>query len=432
MVTGALAGANDVLDRWAVTTAVLVVAAVVIDQLGRRLCGWALRQPGAGSRTGARPVRRRAVAGSRRGEMLAIDRASVWRSPALRRGLLVLGILPGAVAAVAGLEWPALVLLPGLVAAGAGLLFGVNAFCLDGSGAVWLASLPVRPSTLFWSKSQVVAETCAIAVAITVAAGSLRAQGAPTAGEAAALASCVVVVVLRVVATCMELSVTRPFRADLLGPRDTPAPPGVMAAYSARLAVSTTLVAVLFSTMAEVAPWPWPVVIAAPFCLLSVRRLLQAVAALGRRRHPGPRGRDRRERVTGADVDHGRERQAMVQNASARTRRWVASGARNTVDRHPSDKTCERSRSTVLRKDRLKDLWDVARCSSSPPSSWRRWGRQGSSCTSTASTSVRRPATTSSRSWSPRRRSPRGPRRRTPRTPGRSSSGRSSRAAWKA
>ena len=276
VVTGAIAGANDVLDRWAWTTAVLVVAAVVIDQLGRRLCEWALRQPGAGSRTGARPVRRREAADSRRGEMLATDRASVWRSPALRRGLLVLGILPGAVAAVAGLEWPALVLLPGLVAAGAGLLFGVNAFCLDGSGSVWLASLPVRPGTQFWSKSQVVAETCVIAVTITVAAGSLRAEGAPSAGEAAALASCVAVVVLRVVATCMELSVTRPFRADLLGPRDTPAPPGVMAAYSARLAVSTTLVAVLFSTMAEVAPWPWPVAFAAPFALLSVRRLLQA------------------------------------------------------------------------------------------------------------------------------------------------------------
>jgi hypothetical protein len=276
VVTGALAGANQVLDRWALTTGALVLAGVVTDQLGRRLCGWAQRQPGAGSRTGSRPVRRRAVTGSRRREVLAIDRASVWRSPALRRGLLVLGILPGAVAAVARLDWPALVLLPGLVAAGAGLLFGVNAFCLDGSGAVWLASLPVRPGTLFWSKARVVAETCAVAVVITVAAGSLRAQGAPSAGEAAALAACALVVVLRVMATCMELSVTRPFRADLLGPRDTPAPPGVMAAYSARLAVSTTLVAVLFSTLAEVAAWPWPVVVAVPFCLMSSRRLVRA------------------------------------------------------------------------------------------------------------------------------------------------------------
>ena len=144
-----------------------------------------------------------------------------------------------------------------------------------------------------------VAETCALAVVITVAAGSLRAERAPTAGEAAALASCAVVVVLRVVATCMELSVTRPFRADLLGPRDTPAPPGVMAAYSARLAVSTTLVAVLFSTLAEVGP----LAVAGPVAVavLPAERAPTASdgATLGRRRHPGPGGGDGGERVTG-------------------------------------------------------------------------------------------------------------------------------------
>ncbi len=118
-----------------------------------------------------------------------------------------------------------------------------------------------------------VAETCALAVVVTVAAGSLSAERLPTGGEAAALASCAVVVVLRVLATCMHVSVTRPYRADLRGPRDTPAPPGVMAAYSARLAVSTTLVAVLFSTMAEVAAWWWPVLLAMPFSFLSLRRL---------------------------------------------------------------------------------------------------------------------------------------------------------------
>ena len=48
-----------------------------------------------------------------------------------------------------------------------------------------------------------------------------------------------------------------------------------MAAYSARLAVSTTLVAVFFSALAEVAPWQWPVLFAVPFCLFSVRRLVR-------------------------------------------------------------------------------------------------------------------------------------------------------------
>jgi hypothetical protein len=74
----------------------------------------------------------------------------------------------------------------------------------------------------------------------------------------------------------MTLSTTRPHRADLRGPRDTPAPPGVMAAYSARLALSTTLIGVLFSGLAEVASWEWPVLFAAPFVLLSLRRLVQS------------------------------------------------------------------------------------------------------------------------------------------------------------
>ena len=277
IVLGAQAAPQGDYLRWSVTTAALLLAALGADRLGRWLCAWSLRRPGdVGSRIDSRPVRRRAAAGSQRRELLATDRASVWRSASLRRGLIVLGIVPGLVATLARLEWSALVLLPGLVAAGAGLLFGVNAFCLDGTGAVWLASLPVRARTVFWTKGQVVAETCALAVVVTVAAGSLRAERPPTAGEAAALASCAVVVVLRVLATCMDLSVTRPYRADLSGPRDTPAPPGVMAAYSARLAVSTTLVAVLFSTLAEVATWWWPVLIAAPFCLLSLRHLLRS------------------------------------------------------------------------------------------------------------------------------------------------------------
>jgi hypothetical protein len=274
VVLGAHAATQQDYPRWSLTTGALLLAAWAADRLGRRSCAWSLGRPGdAGSRLDARPVRRRTAARSQRRELLATDRASVWRSASLRRGLLVLGILPGVVATLARLEWSALVLLPGLVAAGAGLLFGVNAFSLDGTGAVWLASLPVRARTAFWTKGQVVAEACALAVVVTVAAGSLRAERLPTTGEAAALASCAIVVVLRVLATCMHLSVTRPYRADLRGPRDTPVPPGVMAAYSARLAVSTTLVAVLFSTLAELAAWWWPVLVATPFCLLSLRRL---------------------------------------------------------------------------------------------------------------------------------------------------------------
>ena len=202
----------------------------------------------------------------------------MWRSTSLRRGLVVLAVLPGAVAATAGLEWSSLVLLPGLVAAGAGLLFGVNAFCLDGPGAVWRGSLPGRPGTVFWAKAQVVAETCLVAVALTMVAGTVRADRPPTAAEVAALGACAAVVLVRVVALCMELSVRHPHRGDLRGPRDTPAPPGVMAVYSARLAVSTTLVAVLFSALAETGSWRWPVALAVPFLLLSARRLVRTAA----------------------------------------------------------------------------------------------------------------------------------------------------------
>jgi hypothetical protein len=275
VVVAALNSSAGPSAEYLLVVGILLVLTAAAFVGGARSSSWALRQPGESTgQIATRPVPRRAQPTDERRALLATDRASVWRSTSLRRGLLVLGVLPGLLAAAAGLEWPSLVLLPGLVAAGAGLLFGVNVFCLDGSGAVWLSTLPGRAGAVFWSKVQVVAETCVVAVAITVAAGALRSGRLPTTGELGALGACAVVAGLRVVATCMELSVERPHRADLRGPRDTPAPPGVMAAYSARLAVSTTLIAVLFSGLAEVADWEWSVVLAVPFVLLSIRRLL--------------------------------------------------------------------------------------------------------------------------------------------------------------
>ena len=120
----------------------------------------------------------------------------------------MLGVLPGAVAALAGLDWASLVMLPGLVAAGAGLLFGVNAFCLDGTGALWLASLPGDARVLFRAKAQVVGEVCVVAVALALVAGATRAGRPPTAAEVVAFVGCAVVSVARVVATCMRLSLT--------------------------------------------------------------------------------------------------------------------------------------------------------------------------------------------------------------------------------
>jgi hypothetical protein len=275
VVIGAVNGAAGGYGSWATVTAVMVCAAWVAYRLGLRSCSWALRQPTRiGGTSETRPLRRRGAASSALRAHLAVDRASVWRSSSLRRGLLVLGILPGAVSALAGLEWPSLVMLPGLVAAGAGLLFGVNAFCLDGTGARWLASLPGDDRVLFRAKAQVVAEVCTVAVVLAVIAGALRAGRSPTAAEAVALAGCTVVSVSRVVATCMHLSLVRPHRAELRGPRDTPAPPGAMAAYSVRLAVSTTLVAVLFSGLSQLNDWRLPAALVVPFLLLSARRLV--------------------------------------------------------------------------------------------------------------------------------------------------------------
>ncbi len=287
VVSAAVGPSNGVYQPWALTTTLLLSLTVIVDALGRRACAWSLRQPGdLGARISSALVGRRAMPRTERAATLATDRASVWRSAPLRRGLVVLSLLPGSVAAVAGLEWSSLVFLPGLVSAGAGLLFGVNAFCLDGSGAVWLETLPRRPSLAFWSKTQVVAETCLVSIMLTLGAALLRVGEAPSRAQVTALLSCSLVALARVVALCMELSLTNPHRADLRGPRDTPAPPGVMAAYSARLALSTTLVAILFSTLAEVAPWQWPLVLAVPFLLLSARR---AVRSASRWADPGLR-----------------------------------------------------------------------------------------------------------------------------------------------
>jgi hypothetical protein len=269
-------------EPWLITTAVMIALTAVLLRTGGKACDWALRRPGGMRRLETEPARRRRQTMDVRAAVVATDRASVWRSAPLRRGLLVLAAVPGVVAAAAGLEWSSLVLLPGLVAAGAGLLFGVNSFCLDGSGSVWLASMPGYGRVAFWSKAQVLGEVCLVAVSLTLLAGSLRADRLPTADEATALVACSVVVLLRVIATCMTLSIARPHRADLRGPRDTPAPPGVMATYSVRLAVSTTLIAVVFAGLAELASWQWSVLLALPFALLSGRRLAMAAALWAR------------------------------------------------------------------------------------------------------------------------------------------------------
>lgn len=287
-----LVGATDLLDRSPTTGVVLSVVAagsggaveelpmlglllglaVASLALGWRACAWALHRPGdAGVFRESRPVRRQPEISLR-----SVDRASVWRSASLRRGVLVLGLLPGSISAVLGIDWPTLVILPGLVAAGAGLLFGVNAFCLDGTGAVWLASLPHDPALAIRAKTRVLAEACLGCVLIAVVAAVLRVDRPPTTAEVSALTCAVIVTIASVVGTCLRYSTTRPHKAELRGPRDTPAPPGAMAVYSLRLALGTTFLGLFLSGAAQIGVWWLPWLIAIPALLLAARRVVAA------------------------------------------------------------------------------------------------------------------------------------------------------------
>jgi hypothetical protein len=278
VVDSALAGASQHLGRWLAGTTQLAGLLAIAYIGGARACAWALRRPGDGQRfRESRTHRRRRPAAGAGGALARADRASVWRSAPLRRGLLVLTLLPGLVAAGAGLEWESLAVVPALVTAGAGLLFGVNVFCLDGGGATWLASLPHPPRQAIAAKTLVLAETITGSGLIAAVAGSLRAEHPPTAADIAALLGCVVSCSAVVLATCVHVSLAHPRHALLRGGRDTPAPPAAMAVYSARLATVTTLIGLLFGGVAHAGSWSVAVVLAVAMTTLSGVSLARSV-----------------------------------------------------------------------------------------------------------------------------------------------------------
>ncbi len=278
VVRAVRAGAALEIGGWLPTTLVLVGLVVVGLVLGERTCAWALRRPGdSGSQRSSRDVRRRPATHGPLRTLVAMDRASVWRAPALRRGGLVLAVLPALGAAGARVPWESMVVLPGLIAAGAGLLFGVNAFCLDGSGAIFLASLPHDPGLLARAKLIVLTETVLAAVVVAAVAGSLRSPGTPTASEVVGIVvsglACTAVVVSR----CLASSVRHPHRADLTGPRDAVAPPGALALASVRLALPSAFVGFVLEQSTRF-DWWVPLLVSAPvfvLCALSLRRSLQ-------------------------------------------------------------------------------------------------------------------------------------------------------------
>ena len=255
-----------------VLAAAVVVGAVLASAVARRHARHELRQE-------SRTRRPRPDAAHDLTAMLRTDRASVWRSVPLRRGLLVLALVPGMVAAAGGLPWAALATLPGLVASGGALLFGVNAWCLDGPGALWRESLPVEPGLAFLSRVLVLTEVLLLATVATVAVAAVRA-GVPSPGELVAVGCSSLVVVAQVVSASMRWSVRRPYAVDLRSARATPAPPLVMVGYSVRLALATTLVGLLFSVLTAV-PAVWSLLVTAPFVLVSAARLVRTAGQWG-------------------------------------------------------------------------------------------------------------------------------------------------------
>ena len=259
------------------TTAALVVVAIVAVVVGAWLAGAVSRRPAKEElRLESSSYAARPNPASDLVAMIRSDRVGIWRSVPLRRGLLVLAAMPGLVALAGDLQWEMLTILPGLVASGGALLFGVNSWCLDGRGALWRDSLPVDPQLMFVSRVLVLVEVLLVATAVTIVMASLRA-GLPTPSQLAAVAGCAAVVVVQVVSASLRWSVRRPFGVDLRSARATPAPPLVMVGYSSRLALSTTLVGILFSILASVS-WEWSVLFALPFVLFSLWRLTRTAA----------------------------------------------------------------------------------------------------------------------------------------------------------
>ncbi len=278
LTLGVLAGARGHWGAWldvVVRLVLLVVVAVVLGAYVNR--GVARRPARDEARVETALQAARPNPASDFVAMLRLDRAGVWRSVPLRRGLAVLAILPGLVAIASALEWNMLCLMPGLVASGGALLFGVNAWCLDGRGALWRDSLPVSPRLAFVSRLLVLAEVLLVAIALTLAMASLRA-GLPTASQTVAVLCSALVVTFQVVSGSLRWSVRRPFAVDLRGARATPAPPLVMVGYSTRLAVITTVTGLVFAA-ASLQPVVWPLAMAVPFLAASALRLHRTAEA---------------------------------------------------------------------------------------------------------------------------------------------------------
>jgi hypothetical protein len=270
---GALNGSIAGWSTWGWTVVVLALLVAVATAVGAVPARWAAaRAPRDEHRLESGLYEPRADPVSDFRALVRTDRVGIWRSVPLRRGLLVLALMPGLIAFAGQLSWTRLTILPGLVASGAALLFGINSWCLDGRGALWRESLPVSPGLAFASRVWVLAEVLVGAALLTVVLATVRA-GVPTTSEVVALLGTTVVVAGQVVSASMRWSVRRPFSVDMRSARATPAPPVVMVGYSTRLALGTTFVGLAFSGLASLPDWHFTAMVAVLLILVSAYRI---------------------------------------------------------------------------------------------------------------------------------------------------------------
>lgn len=278
IAVGVVDGAHARWLPWAGLMAGLLLVAVASVVVGAWSAGRVARRPAHDElRVESHGRAARANPTSDLLALVRTDRAGIWRSVPMRRGMIVLALFPGMVAVAGSFSWDMLGIFPGLVASGGALLFGVNSWCLDGRGALWRDSLPVSPRLAFGSRAVVLLEILLAASLVTMVLASLRA-GLPTASELVAVLCAVLVVTVQVVATSLRWSVRRPYAVDLRSSRATPAPPLVMVGYSSRLALSTTFTGLLFNLLAH-SPWLWSVLLTLPFLAWSGTKLLRTARA---------------------------------------------------------------------------------------------------------------------------------------------------------
>lgn len=263
------AGAQGRWWRWLSTVVVLLIVIIVATAIGARIANRVARRPAREELRTESAVRLpRADARSDLAALVRIDRAGIWRSVPIRRGFLVLALLPGLGALAGGVRWEMVCILPGPVASAAALLFGVNAWNLDGRGAMWRASLPVAPRVAFFSRAIALLELVMLGLLITITLACLRA-GVPSLTQLIAVLCAIAVGSLQVVSASMRWSVRRPFAIDMRSARAAPAPPLAMVGYSSRLAFSTTLTGFAFAVTSGTSQWFWSPLIAAPLLGLS-------------------------------------------------------------------------------------------------------------------------------------------------------------------